>query len=307
MAQFVVQGHLITKDEIPPLDEKYYGLDETETAFFKQQTGISDDDELKKHIVRIQAEAYEVYPYPCIRRFTWTKLKISKLFPYKDFLRLGAEREGAIYLDLGCCFGNDPRKAIADGYPAQNVVASDLYQAFWDLGQNLFKTTSETYPVTFVAGDAFDPAHLETVPPFTIASPPTTPRPILSELKSLNPLRGHVSAIHTSSFFHLFDENGQQRLAHAVAGLLSPEPGSMIFGQHSGLPQKGFRMSSFLAREGFAHGPDSWRELWDGEVFAKGTVKVETELKEVDSRELKFGEFPEGFKSYLFIWKVIRL
>ncbi|KAI0320559.1 hypothetical protein OF83DRAFT_1052908 [Amylostereum chailletii] len=296
----VAAGQVIPKDAIPPLDEKYYGLDETETAFFKQQTGITDDDELKRHIFRIQAEAYAVFPYPCILRFSWTKLKISRLFPYKDLLNLGAKREGAIYLDLGCCFGNDPRKAIADGYPAQNVVASDLYQEFWDLGQKLFNTTHKMYPVTFVAGDAFDPVHLETVSPFTTASPPTTSRPILGELKSLNPLRGHVSAIHASSFFHLFDEDGQQRLAHAVAGLLSPEPGSMVFGQHAGLPHKGFRTSTLLAREGFCHGPDSWRELWDGKVFAKGTVKVETELTEAERPE-------RASKSYWLAWKVTRL
>ena len=45
------------------LDESLYDLTEEERAFFKQQTGILDDDELKVHILRLQAEAYEV----CIR------------------------------------------------------------------------------------------------------------------------------------------------------------------------------------------------------------------------------------------------
>jgi hypothetical protein len=45
------------------LDESFYGLTEEERTFFKQQTGIPDDDELKAHILRVQAEAYEV----CIR------------------------------------------------------------------------------------------------------------------------------------------------------------------------------------------------------------------------------------------------
>ena len=43
-----------------PLDESLYALSEEERTFFKQQTGISDDDELKAHILRVQAEAYEV-------------------------------------------------------------------------------------------------------------------------------------------------------------------------------------------------------------------------------------------------------
>lgn len=45
---------------IPPLDPSLYKLEEEEATFFKQATGISDDAELKQHILRVQAEAYEV-------------------------------------------------------------------------------------------------------------------------------------------------------------------------------------------------------------------------------------------------------
>ena len=53
---------------IPPspnltLNGSLYDLTEEERAFFKQQTRILDDDELKTHIFQLQAEAYEV----CIR------------------------------------------------------------------------------------------------------------------------------------------------------------------------------------------------------------------------------------------------
>jgi hypothetical protein len=44
----------------PALDESLYNFTEEERTFFKQQTGISDDEELKAHICRVQAEAYEV-------------------------------------------------------------------------------------------------------------------------------------------------------------------------------------------------------------------------------------------------------
>ena len=42
------------------LDERLYDLTEEERTFFKQQTGIQSDDELKTHLFRVQAEAYEV-------------------------------------------------------------------------------------------------------------------------------------------------------------------------------------------------------------------------------------------------------
>jgi hypothetical protein len=42
------------------LDERLYDLTEEEHTFFKQQTGIQSDDELKAHLFQVQAEAYEV-------------------------------------------------------------------------------------------------------------------------------------------------------------------------------------------------------------------------------------------------------
>ena len=90
---------------------------------------------------------------------------------------------------------------------------------YWDLGHKLFKTTPQSSPVPFVAGDAFDAAHLEIVPPLPTAEAATlttSASPLLG-LTSLNPLRGHVSAIHASSFFHLFGEAEQLHLARALA------------------------------------------------------------------------------------------
>ena len=43
------------------LDERLYYLTDEESTFFKQQTGIQDDDELKAHILEVQAEAYKVW------------------------------------------------------------------------------------------------------------------------------------------------------------------------------------------------------------------------------------------------------
>jgi hypothetical protein len=46
------------------LDERLYDLTEEERTFFKQQTGIQGDDELKAHLFQVQAEAYEVCLHP---------------------------------------------------------------------------------------------------------------------------------------------------------------------------------------------------------------------------------------------------
>ncbi|KAL7285813.1 hypothetical protein ACG7TL_000922 [Trametes sanguinea] len=288
-----------------PLDEKVYSLDGDELNFLRQQTGIGDEELLKRHILKVQAKAYAVYPYPCIQRFRFLHFKLPKLPGYDRLLKLGQERPDAILLDLGCCFGNDVRCAAADGFPAKHIIASDLHAEYWDLGHKLFRSTNESFPATFIAGDVFDPAHLAIIPPFY--SRPEGPIPDLPTLTSLNPLRGHVTAIHTSLFFHLFDEQQQQHVARALAGLLSPEPGSMIMGLHAAHSEKGLKHLWFGKDDEatfslFGHSPESWTELWNGEVFKKGTVKVDAQLQERDSD----GGAP-GSKVMFLIWCVTRL
>lgn len=201
--------------------------------------------------------------------------------------------------------GVDIRKAVADGFPVENVLGSDLHPGkcrsphrsrprvlklmveYWDLGHKLFKTTAKEFPAHFIGGDAFDPAFFETAP--VLDSPPTTPTPALSSLQTLTPLNGRVSAIHASSFFHLFNEEKQLELARKLAGLLSPEPGSIILGGHAGQPVKGLwerrTLSSGAGGQMFCHSPESWRELWDGQVFEKGKVRVDVVLKPVKDLE----------------------
>ncbi|PFH52913.1 hypothetical protein AMATHDRAFT_1651 [Amanita thiersii Skay4041] len=291
-----------TKQEFN-LDVTLLSLDSEESEFFKSQTGIVDDEELRKHILDIQMRAYKVYPYPCIYRFSFTRLKISRLPAYKSVLNLKHERSNPIFLDIGCCFGNDIRKIVADGWPIQNVIASDLRTEFWDCGHDLFKSKTATFPAAFVPGDAFDPNMIS--PRAPLYETPQTPCPDLKSLKSLNPLQGHISAIHASSFFHLFNEEKQLELARKLATLLSPASGSVIFGSHVGKLVKGIRS---IAPRGstvsmFCHSPDSWRDVWNGQVFAKDTIHVEAGLKEID-RDIGFGVEEEVWILY---WSIKRL
>jgi hypothetical protein len=230
-------------------------------------------------------------------------------------------------ISLVILVGNDARKVVADGYPLENVVTSDLHQGpilrcrvssscassrahfaeFADLGHKLFRTTPETYPIAFVPGDVFDPKHLQVVPPFMTANAPTGPAPDLRSLTSLNPLHGRVSAIHASLCFHLFCEEKQVHLARALAGLLSPEPGSMIFGTQIGIAEKGFM--SYTSGESwllFCHSPESWVQMWDGLVFDEGVVNVRTKLLYVERKDF---EHEEGFSQSLplLLWSVTRL
>ncbi|KAJ7196222.1 hypothetical protein GGX14DRAFT_537152 [Mycena pura] len=233
---------------VPPLKEDLWDIFQIGgegLQFLSSQTGIYDVDELKKHVLVIQAKAYQIMAYPCIRMFNFTRLKISVLPAYSRIMSLLRERPDAILLDL-LGFGTDIRKAAADGFPIQNLVACDLHREFWNFGHELFRSTPETFPVAFLEGDVFDRT------PICATLPPS-----LSTITSLTALNGHVSIVQASSFFHLFDEQMQTELARSIAGLLSPLPGSMALGSQMGKTTAGYyRRPAFHPGDcemGFAH------------------------------------------------------
>jgi hypothetical protein len=197
---------------------------------------------------------------------------------------------------------------------------------FADLGHKLFRTTQERYPIAFVPGDIFDPKHLEVVPPASAvvsaatashgsesttgdspSSSSSVPVPDLRSLTSLNPLHGRVFAIHASSFFHLFDEEKQLHVARTLAGLLSPEPGSVIFGLQVGLPEKGFdpRVVHRDPRM-WCHSPESWTQLWDGLVFENGVVNVQAKLIHMGKKYSEL-DAPQNITFTVLEWSVMRL
>jgi hypothetical protein len=54
-----------TLDKVKPaLDPSLYSLDAESLAFLKAEIGIQDDDELKNHILSVQARAYAVSNVP---------------------------------------------------------------------------------------------------------------------------------------------------------------------------------------------------------------------------------------------------
>jgi hypothetical protein len=139
--------------------------------------------------------------------------------------------------------------------------------------------------------------------------PPLSSAPDLRSLTSLSPLHGRVFAIHASALFHLFSEEKQLHLARALAGLLSPEPGSMIFGLHKGAPEKkGFEPSIMRGdhHRMWCHSPESWTELWDGLVFEKGVVKVQTKLVQRERKNLQ-PDAPQNATLTFLVWSVTRL
>ena len=153
--------------------------------------------------------------------------------------------------------------------------------------------------MNFVPGDVFDLNTLQIAPPFDEL--PSTERPDLSTLTSLNPLAGRCAVIYISRFFHLFSEEKQLHLAKALAGLLSPRSGSTICGGQVGNQEKGLHRRNIQGTvfDMFQHSPKSWCALWD-EIFPKGTVKVDVRLEPVETNVVS-----ESY--HLLLWSVVRL
>ncbi|TBU33176.1 hypothetical protein BD309DRAFT_602586 [Dichomitus squalens] len=291
-----------------PLDPTMYAPDEEEKTFMKATTGIQDDEELKEHIFAIQAKAFTIYKYPCIRQFNFMRLKIARMPAYPQFLELGRQRKDAIFLDVGCGFGNDTRKAIIDGWPIERVIVADLSPEMWNIGHELFRSTPETFPVPFLQGDILDPAYLAPAPILPTSSTPILePLPPIGEMKALTELHGKISAVFASAFFHLFEFEAQQQVARKLAGLLSPLPGSMIFGSHTGMAEKERWDEGGTWTD--CHSPESWTELWEG-IFAEAGARVEvkTRLRPHRGGRTFYGIYPESTKERFYLdWSVTRV
>jgi len=139
---------------------------------------------------------------------------------------------------------------------------------------------------------------------------PTVRPDNLSSLTSLNPLKGHISAIHASLFFHLFDEEMQLDAARRTATLLCPEKGSVIFGRHYVRSTQGMRtevLADGTVHTQFWHSPESWRQLWEKQVFEdfQGSVRVEMELEV--STEYTVMESKKDAVLYMMNWCITKL
>ncbi|TBU29947.1 hypothetical protein BD311DRAFT_719492 [Dichomitus squalens] len=295
-----------------PLNPSLYAPDEEEKAFMQATTGIQDDEELKAHIIAVQTKAFELYKYPCIRQFDFMRLKMARLPAYSQFTELGKRREGAIFLDMGCCcisVGNDIRKAVLDGWPIEGAIAADLSEELWNAGHELFRSTPETFPVPFFRGDILDPAFLASAPVLpTCRTPPATNTLSLPEMNTLTQLQGRIAAVHASSFFHLFKFDAQEQVARRLAGLLSPIPGSMLFGTHGGLAVKG-RWCPDEGTKMDCHSPESWEELWVG-IFSEvdAEIDVKATMREHIGGLTVFGTYPGNAEQrYWLDWSVTRV
>lgn len=151
---------------------------------------------------------------------------------------LGRIKKGEQLLDLGCCLGQDLRKLAYDGAPSENMYASDIDKSFWTFGYDLFLDRA-TLKSIFLEADIFDPE---------------------SQLKQLD---GKIDIVNATSFFHLFDYDGQVKAAKRVVQLLKPNSGSTIIGRQGGQLEAGNIAHVTKDKSVYWHNPESWAKMWE--------------------------------------------
>jgi SAM-dependent methyltransferase len=168
-------------------------------------------------------------------------------------LKSGNER----YLDLGCCFGQDIRRLVTDGVPGHVLTGSDLRQGFLDLGYDLFQDRDKLQS-KMIAADIFAPG------------------------SGLGSLQGNIDIIHASSFFHLFDYEGQKEVARRVVQLLRPQKDSLLVGRQVGNMHAHEETTAATGNDKmYLQNVDSWKHMWKEIGHETGTQwEVEAVMKD---------------------------
>ena len=189
-------------------------------------------------------KAWKIHPYPCISRSCFLDLSISLHPLYPTVLaRLKNTVNSELFLDLGCCFGQDIRRLVADGVPDEKLYGADLRLEFLELGYELFQDKG-SLKAHFLEGDIFEEDDEA------------------EGGKELSKLNGKIDIIYAAAFLHLFDWEEQVRAGTRMVRLMTEN--SLVFGWQLGTTKPGSRARhSDKSRTRYDHDPDSFQKLWD--------------------------------------------
>ncbi|ROV90055.1 hypothetical protein VSDG_08374 [Cytospora chrysosperma] len=203
--------------------------------------------EVDKYVLEMRDKAWDVYPYPCIGQFRFLNLSLHKQPSYPSMVQ--RLQQGATYLDIGCCLGQDIRKLVADGAPSENLYGAELMGDFIQLGYDLFRD-KETLKTHFMQADILDPN---------------------SQLQSL---RGTLDFIHLGMILHVFSWEEQRELLETCIQILKPQAGVLILGQSVGHAEGEASPGRHSGGLSFKHSDESFRRMW-GEISERTGIKFD--------------------------------
>ncbi|RAH58865.1 hypothetical protein BO85DRAFT_394180 [Aspergillus piperis CBS 112811] len=192
-------------------------------------------DDLESHVKHIANAGWDRVPYPCFGMLSFVDFDLSKSPVYDEIIsNLTAS---SVMLDLGCGLGQEIRRLVYDGAPAENIVGLDKDERFIELGFDLFRDMA-TLDSTFLVDDFFKPS------------------PKLAQLAS------QIRVINSGYFLHLWDWGGQVSVAKCMIGYLSLQEGDLITGVQFGREDAGLWKVPTLDYAIFLHNPASFASMW---------------------------------------------
>lgn len=153
-------------------------------------------------------------------------------------------KNGAVFVDIGCCFGQDIRKLVHDGAPATNTWGVELVGEFVDLGYELFNDRN-TFESQMLKAGIFD-----------VEGP-------------LEQLTGKVDIAYLGLFLHQFDWEGQKKACEKIVQLMKNEQGVLILGQQMG--NVSAHHDKKIGTGVYKHNASSFEKLWKEVGEATGT------------------------------------
>ncbi|CAG9948842.1 unnamed protein product [Clonostachys rosea f. rosea IK726] len=162
---------------------------------------------VEQHLISVRNLAWEVNPMPCLGRFLFTELHMAHDEElHKTVLR--RLQSGDRLIDVGCCLGQDIRKLIHDGAPAENLVGLDLDERFFEAGFQLFKDS-------------------DTKARFVKAN-------ILRQSPALDEMNQSFDMAYMDMFLHMLSWDDQITACKTIVSLLKPVQGSFFAGESAG-------------------------------------------------------------------------
>jgi len=285
--------------EVDDFGKPLPSLDRTEMEFFAAEIGETDENLLLERLALLGEEICNLDPESFNAPERFAKLKMKQLSAYEYVLGWGG-LSGSILLDVGCGLGIDVRKAVADGFPPEQIIATDVRKDLWELGNRLFKPRSDKCAIHFIHTDVMLLEPRE--PCYEV---PVIRHPVLSTQRDLTLLYNQVTCIHAGDIFHRLSEPEQRGLAKRLGGLLCGMGGCVIFGQQPGMTRPGPKVDGGV--EIYCHSPESWKDIWDGWVFNEGSVKCSTHLVEIETVAKEKGNVKvETEREFTLVWWVMR-
>jgi SAM-dependent methyltransferase len=119
-------------------------LEALDLTFLRRWRGAKagNDAELREHVLAVRRDAMaSAHAYRCVAGAMFLSPRAPRHPRYADLLACASS--GGVLADVGCAFGQETRALIADGVPATQLVAADVTDAYWRLGERLFGDAAE--------------------------------------------------------------------------------------------------------------------------------------------------------------------